>query len=101
MEWNGIGKLIFTKEVSKIILKSHNFDFPSFTRYCSKKALAISRGGDSSNLFLSYEKDGVIGWGEAAPGKNENAGSVEEIQSQLNILIAKGIENKQLKRLIK
>ena len=58
--------------------------------------LAISRGirGDAYNLFLSLEKDGIIGWGEAAPGKNENAGSVEEVESQLNILMAKGIENK-------
>ena len=58
--------------------------------------LAISRGirGDAYNLFLSFEKDGIIGWGEAAPGKNENAGSVEEVESQLNILIAEGIENK-------
>ena len=40
-----------------------------------KFPLVISRGvkGDSFNLFLSYEKDGVTGWGEAAPGKNENA----------------------------
>ncbi len=43
---------------------------------------------------MRYEKDGIIGWGEAAPGKNENAGSVEEVESQLNILIAEGIENK-------
>ena len=58
--------------------------------------LAISRGvrGDAYNLFLSFEKDGIIGWGEAAPGKNENAGSVEEVESQLNILMAEGIENK-------
>ena len=58
--------------------------------------LAISRGvrGDSYNLFLSCEKEGIIGWGEAAPGKNENAESVEEIESQLNILMAEGIENK-------
>ena len=36
-----------------------------------KFPLAISRGirGDAYNLFLSFEKDGIIGWGEAAPGK--------------------------------
>ena len=49
--------------------------------------------------FLSYEKEGVTGWGEAAPGKNENAGSVEEIESQLNILIAKGIENNSVEEI--
>jgi muconate cycloisomerase len=61
-----------------------------------KFPLAISRGirGDAYNLFLSFEKDGIIGWGESAPGKNENAESVEKIESQLNILIAGGIENK-------
>ena len=61
-----------------------------------KFPLAISRGirGDAYNLFLSYEKDGIIGWGEAAPGKNENAESFEEVESQLNILIAEGIVNK-------
>ena len=61
-----------------------------------KFPLAISRGirGDAYNLFLSFEKDGITGWGEAAPGKNENAESVEKIESQLNILIAGGIENK-------
>lgn len=66
-----------------------------------KFPLVISRGvkGDSSNLFLSYEKEGVTGWGEAAPGKNENAGSVEEIESQLNILIAKGIENNSVEEI--
>ncbi len=58
--------------------------------------LAISRGvkRDAYNLFLSCEKDGIIGWGEAAPGKNENAESAEEVESQLNILMAEGIENK-------
>jgi len=35
--------------------------------------LKISRGvkGDSYNIFVSVEKDGIVGWGEAAPGKNE------------------------------
>ena len=33
--------------------------------------LKISRGvkGDSYNIFVSFEKDGIVGWGEAAPGK--------------------------------
>jgi len=68
-----------------------------------KFPLAISRGirGDAYNLFLSYEKDGIIGWGEAAPGKNENAESFEEVESQLNILIAEGIVNKSAKEVNK
>ena len=42
--------------------------------------LATSGGvrGDSNNLFLSYEKDGVVGWGEAAPVKNEKAETFEK-----------------------
>ena len=61
-----------------------------------KFPLTISRGirGDAHNLFLSYEKDGIIGWGEGAPGKNENAESFEEVKSQLNILMGEGIVNK-------
>ena len=57
--------------------------------------LAISRGirGDSSNLFVAYQRDGITGWGEAAPGKNENAGTVAEVKEQLNKLIKSGIEN--------
>ena len=55
--------------------------------------LAISRGirGDSSNLFVAYQRDGITGWGEAAPGKNENAGTVAEVKEQLNKLIKSGI----------
>ncbi|MDA9679806.1 dipeptide epimerase, partial [Flavobacteriaceae bacterium] len=54
--------------------------------------LAISRGvrGDSYNLFLSCEKDGLVGWGEAAPGKNEKAETVEQMQDQLNAYIKEG-----------
>lgn len=57
--------------------------------------LAISRGvrGDSYNLFLSCEKDGLLGWGEAAPGKNEKAETVEQMQDQLRTYIEKGIES--------
>ena len=66
-----------------------------------KFPLAISRGikGDSYNLFLSYEKDGLIGWGEAAPGKNENAETVEEIQNQLDAFLKQGIESKTTEEL--
>ncbi len=33
--------------------------------------LAISRGVhyNSENLFVRFEKDGIFGWGEAAPGR--------------------------------
>ncbi|MEK9603629.1 MAG: dipeptide epimerase [Flavobacteriaceae bacterium] len=51
--------------------------------------LAISRGvrGDSFNLFLSYEKDGFVGWGEGAPGKNEKAATVDEMIDQLEFFL--------------
>ena len=63
--------------------------------------LAISRGvrGDSYNLFLSYEKEGFTGWGEAAPGKNEKANTVEEMQEQLNAFLEEGIESNTTEQL--
>lgn len=63
--------------------------------------LAISRGvrGDSHNLFLSYEKDGFMGWGEAAPGKNEKAETVEEIKDQLIAFLEQGIESNTIEEL--
>ena len=63
--------------------------------------LAISRGvrGDSYNLFLSYEKDGLVGWGEAAPGKNEKAETVLEMQDQLTAFLETGIENHSVEEL--
>ena len=66
-----------------------------------KFPLAISRGvrGDSYNLFLSYEKDGHMGWGEAAPGKNEKAETVEQMQEQLTTFLEGGIESKNTEEL--
>lgn len=66
-----------------------------------KFPLAISRGvrGDSYNLFLSYEKEGFTGWGEAAPGKNEKATTVEEMQEQLNAFLEEGIESSTTEQL--
>jgi len=63
--------------------------------------LAISRGvrGDSHNLFLSYEKEGLMGWGEAAPGKNEKAETVEEMQDQLTTFLEQGIESNTIEEL--
>lgn len=42
--------------------------------------LRISRGlmTGSDNLFVSYTKNGITGWGEMAPGTTEGAGTVEE-----------------------
>ena len=57
--------------------------------------LAISRGvrSHSDNLFISIEKDGITGWGEAAPGDTEGASTPEEVQRQLELFIASGIED--------
>jgi L-alanine-DL-glutamate epimerase-like enolase superfamily enzyme len=56
--------------------------------------LAISRGVryDSENLFVRYEKDGHVGWGEGAPGGSEGASTADQIQIFLNEFIATGIE---------
>ena len=56
--------------------------------------LAISRGVryDSYNLFVSYEKEGHIGWGESAPGNSEGAATPEAVQEALEKFIATGIE---------
>ena len=63
--------------------------------------MAISRGvrGDSHNLFLSYEKEGLMGWGEAAPGKNEKAETVDEMQDQLTAFLEQGIESNTIEEL--
>ena len=47
--------------------------------------LAISRGvrSDSENLFVRYDKEGITGWGEAAPGKSEGAESVIKVKQAL------------------
>ena len=63
--------------------------------------LAISRGVryDSENLFIRYEKDGIIGWGEAAPGETEGASTPEEVQKELERFVATGIEGESLQDL--
>ena len=60
--------------------------------------LAISRGvhGDSYNVFIRVEKDGIIGWGESAPGKNEGAETPDQVISQLQKLIQTNIDNKSI-----
>lgn len=56
--------------------------------------LKISRGvkGDTYNVFVSVEKDGITGWGEAAPGKNENADTTEKVIEGLQRLVTTGLE---------
>ena len=56
--------------------------------------LKISRGvkGDTYNVFVSVEKDGITGWGEAAPGKNENADTPEKVIEALQRLVATDLE---------
>ena len=63
--------------------------------------LAISRGVryDSENLFIRYEKDGIIGWGEAAPGETEGASTPEEVQKELERFISTGIEGESIQGL--
>ena len=63
--------------------------------------LAISRGVryDSENLFIKYEKEGIIGWGEAAPGETEGASTTEEVQKELERFVATGIEEESIQDL--
>ena len=63
--------------------------------------LSISRGvhSHSENLFVRYENDGLVGWGEGAPGSTEGATSVEEIQTVLETFIATGIEGYSIQEL--
>ena len=54
--------------------------------------LAISRGvrSDSENLFIRYEKEGITGWGEAAPGKSEGAESVIKVNFENTSTVTTG-----------
>ena len=63
--------------------------------------LAISRGirYDSENLFVRYDKEGIIGWGEAAPGKSEGAESVIKVKQALEKFISTGINNLSIQEL--
>ncbi|MEK9612368.1 MAG: dipeptide epimerase [Flavobacteriaceae bacterium] len=63
--------------------------------------LAISRGvrSHSENLFLRFEKDGIIGWGEGAPGSTEGATTPEEIQTALETFIESGMEGFSIQEL--
>ncbi|WP_424948285.1 mandelate racemase/muconate lactonizing enzyme family protein [Candidatus Spongiihabitans sp.] len=48
--------------------------------------LAISRGVStgSDNLFVSVTHQGITGWGELSPGKNEGAATAEQAQNMLS-----------------
>ncbi|PWH11151.1 dipeptide epimerase [Bacteroidetes bacterium SCGC AAA795-G10] len=63
--------------------------------------LAISRGVryDSENLFVKYDKEGITGWGEAAPGKSEGAESVMKVKQALEKFISTGINNFSIQEL--
>ena len=75
----------------------------SFYKVALKKRfpLAISRGVryHSENLFIRYEKDGWVGWGEAAPGKTEGADTPEAVQEALEKFIALGIDGVSIQAL--
>ena len=68
----------------------------SFHKVALKKRfpLAISRGVryHSENVFIRYEKEGIVGWGEAAPGETEGADTPEAVQQALEQFIATGID---------
>lgn len=63
--------------------------------------LAISRGVryHSENIFVRYEKDGLVGWGEAAPGNSEGASTPQAIQAALEEFVATGIEGQSTQSL--
>lgn len=63
--------------------------------------LAISRGvrSHSENLFIRYENEGIVGWGEAAPGDTEGASTPEAVQSALEKFISTGIDMASIRTL--
>ena len=72
----------------------------SFHKILLKKRfpLAISRGvhGDSFNVFVRVEKEGIVGWGESAPGKNEGAQNPDQVISELQNLVDVNIKDKSI-----
>ena len=65
--------------------------------------LAISRGVryNSENIFVRYEKDDLVGWGEAAPGNTEGASTPEAVTKSLKYFIESGIEKESIQGLYK
>jgi len=57
--------------------------------------LAISRGirSHSENVFLAYEHEGYIGWGEAAPGASEGAATPADVKAELERFLATDIRH--------
>ncbi|MFL2666318.1 MAG: dipeptide epimerase [Flavobacteriaceae bacterium] len=60
--------------------------------------LEISRGvnSESSNVFVRVEENGLIGWGESAPGNTEGATNTKEVIAQLQQLIDINIKEKSI-----
>ena len=60
--------------------------------------LTISRGvrDASENVFVRIEKDGIIGWGEGAPGGTEGTATVAEMRSDLDRFLVSDIANKSI-----
>lgn len=63
--------------------------------------LAISRGvrRDSYNLFVAVEKNGITGWGEVSPGKNENAETPEQAKLEIKRLLDSDISNLSIEQI--
>ena len=63
--------------------------------------LEISRGvrSNSENLFVKIEKNGLVGWGESAPGESEGASSVDDVIKHLETFIKTGIKGNSISSL--
>ena len=63
--------------------------------------LEISRGvrSNSENLFVKIEKNGIVGWGESAPGESEGASNVDEVKQQLETFVKRGIRGNSISSL--
>jgi len=63
--------------------------------------LEISRGvrSNSENLFVRIEENGMVGWGESAPGKSEGASSINEVKTLLESFVKTGIKGNTISSL--
>ena len=63
--------------------------------------LEISRGvrSNSENLFVRIEENGIVGWGESAPGESEGASSVDEVKKLLESFVKTGIKGNTISSL--
>ena len=57
--------------------------------------LRISRGikAGGNNLFVSLEKNGIIGWGEMAPGSSEGVETAHEGKRIIENFVAQGLDD--------